>query len=93
MWLHGDSARVAASPAHALQHVGEVAHRRSWHSYGDNYTQQDSLLVNAFLEVTDAWLIEADIIDCWNASEGDVLQQCDTGCFTEVVFFLDELAT
>ena len=79
--------------AHALQHVGEVAHGRSWHSNGDNYTLQVSLLVDAFLEVTDAWLIEADIVDCWNTSEGDVPQQCDTGCFAEVVSYLDELVT
>ena len=49
--------------------------------------------MDAFLEATDVRLIEADIVDCWNASEGDVPQQCDTGCFTEVVSYLDELVT
>ena len=49
--------------------------------------------VDTFLEEMDAQLIEADIIDCWDASKGDVLQQCDTGCFAEVVSYLDELVT
>ena len=88
--LHGD---WLLAYARTLQHVGEVAHRRSWCCNGDNYTRQLSLLVDAFLEVTDAWLVKADIIHCWNASEGDILQQCDTGCFTEVVSYLDELTT
>ena len=79
--------------ARALQHVGEAAYARSWCSNGDNYTPQVSLLVDAFLEVTDARLIEADIIDCWNTCEGDVPQQCDTGCFTEVVSYLAKLTT
>ena len=50
-------------------------------------------MVDAFLGVTDVQLLEADIVDCWNASEGDVLQQCNTGCFAEVVSYLDELPT
>ena len=79
--------------AHSLQHVAEAAHERSWHSNRDNYTPQVSLLVDVFLEVTDVRLNEADIVDCWNASKGDVLQQCDTGCFAEVVSYLDELVT
>ena len=58
--------------ARILQHVGEVAHRRSWCCNRDNYTPQVPLLVDTFLEVTDTWLLEADIVDCWNASEGDV---------------------
>ena len=49
------------------------------------------MLVDAFLEEMDAQLIEVDIVDCWDATEGDVLWQCDAGCFTEVVSYLDEL--
>ena len=49
------------------------------------------MLVDAFLEERDAQLIKVDIIDCWDTSEGDVPQQCDTGCFAEVVSYLDEL--
>ena len=52
-----------------------------------------SLLVDAFLEGTDVRLIEVDIVGCWNASEGDVLWQCNTGCFAEVLSYLDELVT
>ena len=76
-----------------LQCVGEAAHRRSWCSSGDNYTPQVSLLVDAFLEEMKVRLIKVDIIDCWDASEGDVLWQCDTGCFAEVLSYLDELVT
>ena len=79
--------------AHALQCVGEVAHGRSWCSNGDNYTPQVSMLVDVFLEEMDVQLIKADILDCWNTSKGDVLWQCDTGCFAEVVSYLDELMT
>ena len=50
------------------------------------------MLVDTFLEETDVQLIKADIVDCWDTSEGDVPQQCDTGCFAEVVSYLDELA-
>ena len=46
-----------------------------------------------FLEVTDVRLLKADIVDCWNTSEGDVPQQCDTSCFSEVVSYLDKLVT
>ena len=79
--------------AHALQHVGEAAHRRLWHSNGDDYTLQVSLVVDMFVEVTDVQLLEADIVDCWNTSEGDILQQCDTSCFAEVVSYLEVLVT
>ena len=79
--------------AHALQRVGEVAHVRSWCSNGDSYTPQVSMLVDTFPEEMDVQLIEADIIDCWDATEGDIPWQCDAGCFTEVVSYLDELTT
>ena len=76
-----------------LQHVGEAAHRRSWHSNGDNCTPQVSLLVDAFLEETSVQLVEADIVDCWDASARDVLRQSDTGCFADMISYLDELVT
>ena len=78
--------------AHALQHVGEVAHGRSWHSNGDSYTPpQVSTLVDAFLEEMDVQLIEKDIIDCLDATKGDVPWQCDAGYLAEVVSYLDKL--
>ena len=71
---------------HTLQCVGEVAHGRLWHGNGDNCTSQVSLLVDTFLEETSVQLVEADIIGCW-----DVLQQSYTGCFMDVMSYLDEL--
>ena len=49
------------------------------------------MLGDAFLEEMDVQLIEADIIDCWDATKGDTLWQCHTGCFAEAVSYLDEL--
>ena len=63
--------------AHTLQHVGEVAHGRSWCSNMDDYTPQISLLVDAVLEATDMQLLKAEIVDCWNTSKGDIPHQCD----------------
>ena len=77
--------------AHALQHVGEAAHGRSWCSNGDNCTPQVSLLVDAFLEEMSVQLVKADIIDCWDTSAGDVLWQSDTGCFADMISYLEEL--
>ena len=54
---------------------------------------QVSLLVDAFLEETSVQLVEVDIVDCWDASTGDILRQSDTGCFTDMISYLDELAT
>ena len=71
--------------AHALQCVGEAAHGRSWHSNGNNCTPQVSLLVDTFLEEMSAQLVEADIIDCWDASIGNALWQSDTGCFADMI--------
>ena len=53
---------------------------------------QVSLLVDTFLEEASVQLVEADIVDCWNASAGDVPRQSDTGCFADAISYLDELA-
>ena len=74
-----------------LQHIREAANGRSWCSNGDNCTPQASLLVDAFLEEMSAQLVKADMVDCWDASTGDIPWQSDTSCFMDVISYLDEL--
>ena len=47
--------------------------------------------MDAFLEEMSAQLVEADIVDCWDTSTRDVPQQIDTGCFMDVISYLDDL--
>ena len=40
-----------------------------------------------------AQLVKADIVDCWYAYAGDIPWQSDTGCFADMISYLDELVT
>ena len=88
----GDNTPWLLAYACALQHMDEAANGRMWHPSGVHFTPQISPLVDAFIEETGAELMEADIDSCLGKLLKSVLQQKDSGCFTEVISHLDELA-
>ena len=77
---------------HALQHVGEAADGRTWRPNGRHFTLQISLLVDAFLEVTNAEVMEADVACCWSEPPKTFPLQRDKGAFAHVISYLDNLA-
>ena len=78
--------------AHALQHIGEVADRRTWSPDGKRFTPEISQLVHAFTDETWPELVEAEVALCWNEPPQEVPCQMDEGPFVEVISHLDQLA-
>ena len=76
----------------ALQCIGEAADGRTWRPDGRCFTPQISLLVDTFLEVTNAEVMEADIVHCWSESQKTTSLQRDEGAFAHVISYLDNLA-
>ena len=56
------------------------------------FTPQVSQLVHAFIDGTQAELVEAEVILCWNEPPQEVPHQRDEGIFAEVISHLDQLA-
>ena len=52
--------------AHMLQCMGEAADGRTWRPNVKRFTPQISILVDAFLEVTNMEVVEADVAHCWS---------------------------
>ena len=77
--------------AHMLQHMGEVADGRTWRPNGKHFMSQISMLVNAFLEVTGAKVVEADVAHYWSKLPPTILQQRDEGTFADVISHFDNL--
>ena len=77
--------------AHGLQYVGEAADGRTWRPNGRCFTLQISLLVDAFLEVTNAEVMEADVVRCWSELPKTILLQRDEGAFAHIISYLDNL--
>ena len=78
--------------ARALQCIGEAADGRTWRSNRVQFTPQVSQLVDAFIEETQAELVEAEVILCWNELPWKVPCLRDEGVFAEVISCLDQLA-
>ena len=76
----------------ALQHIGEVVDGRIWKPNGVWFTLQISQLVDAFINKTQAELVEAEVALCWNELPREVPLQRDEGTFVEVISHLDQLA-
>ena len=77
---------------HALQHVGEAANGRTWRQNGRHFTPRISILIDAFLEVTNAEVMEADVMHCWSEPLKTIPLQRDEGAFAHVISYLDNLA-
>ena len=78
--------------AHMLQSVGEATDRRTWRPNGKHFTSEISILVDAFLEVTNMEVVEADVTCCWSEPPQTILQRKDGGTFANVISHLDNLA-
>ena len=78
--------------ARALQCMGEAANGRTWKPNGRCFPPQISLLVDAFLEVTNAEVMEADVMCCWSEPLKTIPLQKDRGAFAHVISYLDNLA-
>ena len=87
-----DQLQCLLAYAHALQHVGEVADGRTWRPNRVQFTTQISQLVDAFIDETQAYLVEAKVVLCWNEPTWKVPCQRDEGIFTKVISQLDQLA-
>ena len=82
---------MAVAYANAFQCMGEAADGRTWRPNGKCFTQQISILVDAFLEVTNMEAVEAGVACCWSEPPQTVPQQ-DEVAFANVIFHLDNLA-
>ena len=78
--------------AHVLQCVGEAVDGRMLRPNGKHFTPQTSMLVDAFLEVTGAEVVEGDVACCWSELPPTVPWQRDEGAFASVISHLDNLA-
>ena len=77
----------------ALQHIGEAAESRHWRPDGKGFATKVSLLVEAFISMTGAKVAEDCAVSCWNDPPEYVPHQRDEGTHTNVISYLDELAT
>ena len=79
--------------SHALQWVGEVAHRRKWEWLRREALEiKASPLVRAFWRETDVDLMMASVKLCWEPTPRELHHQRDNGPTTHVISYLDELA-
>ena len=85
------SSGCLSMPVHS-QHMGEAANRRTWRPHGRHFTPQISLLVDAFLEVTNAEEMEADVMCCLSEPLKTILLQRNEGAFAHDVSYLNNLA-
>ena len=72
--------------------MGEAADGRTWRPNGRHFTLQISLLIDAFLEVTNADVMEADVVCCWSELPKPIPLQRDESAFAHVISYLDNLA-
>ena len=78
--------------AHVLQHLGEATDGRMWRPNRKRFTSQIFMLVDAFLEVTGAEVVKADVAHCWSELLPTVLWQRNEGTLVDVISHLDNLA-
>ena len=65
---------------------------RAWGAANGRTTPQISMLVDAFLYVTDVKLVKADVACCWNELPQTISWQRDKGALADVISHLDNLA-
>ena len=75
-----------------LQYLGEATDGRMWRPNGKHFMPQISMLVDAFLEVTSAVVVKADVAHCWSEPPPTIPWQRDKGTFVNVISHLDNLA-
>ena len=79
--------------AHALQCIGEAVEGRCWRPEGEGFAPKVFPLVEAFIGMMGARDAKDCAVDCWSEPPGNIPCQSDTGTYTNVIFYLDELAT
>ena len=78
--------------APALQYIEEAADGRTCRPNGRHFTPQISLLVDAFLEMTNAEVMEADVMHCWRKPPKTILLKRNKGAFAHIISYLNYLA-
>ena len=77
----------------ALQCIHKAAEGRCWRPQGEGFAPKVLLLVEAFIGVTCAHVAEDCTVDCWNEPPLDIPCQRDEDAFTNIITYLDELAS
>ena len=77
--------------SHALQWVGEAAHRRKWEARREALEIKASLLVRAFWHKTDVDLTMVSVKHCWEPAPRTLHHQRENGSTAHVITYLNEL--